>query len=204
MEERRRGATAGLRENIDLVRTDLTAGRYASAARRLVQTPAGEALSVRSTRLVLTLANRCRQEAPERTNSHLAPLWDCPEAAELVLAGNDRRNRHLHDLALECYIRALKLSPLCPEALYKRGASHMDLGDHAAAGGWLRTVPVALPQDVLTDQFLVHYVADSLYRLALIEQERDHDEMALRLLRRAARVSPKNRVIARALAALKG
>jgi tetratricopeptide (TPR) repeat protein len=204
MEERRRGSTAGLRDNIDKVRREINAGRHAIAAKHLAQASAGEALSVRSTRLVLTLANRCRQEAPERTNSHLAPLWSCPEANELVLAGNDRRNRGLHDLALVCFIRALKLSPLCPEALYKRGLSHLDLGDQQAAGGWLRTVPVALPAEKRTDQFLVHYVADSLYRLSVIELERDHEETALALLRRAAKVSPTNKVIARALADLKG
>src|SRR5438270_676533 len=109
MPERRARATADLRTVLDRVRSALASGQVDQASKLLVGARGSirGPIAARPTRVLLTLATRCKRKAGPKNASSLGKLWADDGAEELVVAGNDRRNRRLHEFARECYLEAL-------------------------------------------------------------------------------------------------
>ena len=184
-------ALLNLRRNLDKARASLARRNPALAAEAIVAAARQGPLAVRPTRMLWQLAARCLLRGPELRDSLLHVLFDSTGARASILEGNDCRNRRLFRPALECYTDALAHSPLAPEALYKTGACHFDLGDWDAAAHWLRLVPAVAPPSARTDRYLTHFVADSLFRLARIERGKRHLLRSRRFALAALLVNPE-------------
>ncbi|MBI4858840.1 MAG: tetratricopeptide repeat protein [Candidatus Riflebacteria bacterium] len=188
----------GLRRALDRTKEALGRRDLDEACRALLTAAGCGPLAARPTRMLWWLVARCLRRGGAVATARLEPLFGTDEIEERILAGNDRRSRRLHDLALECYQEALQQSPLCPEAIYRVGLTHFDLGDWTDAQLWLRLVPEIVGFRARPDTgvdgdpggIAVRCVADSWFRLARIALARGHVRRSVRLILDALSVKP--------------
>jgi tetratricopeptide (TPR) repeat protein len=179
-----------LRRALDRARAALLR-RDLETARRAIE-KAGEQgpLAVRPTRLLWEVAFRWLRARGEAEGGTLDGLFTAEKLGAHVDAGDAARAKEQPEKALVHYRKALALSPLSPETIYKVGLACADAGDMTEAAHWLRLVPDILGPERRRGPIARGWVSDSLLTLAKIELGRGHRSRSAALALKALDVRP--------------
>lgn len=179
-----------LRRALDRARAML-ARRDLTSARRAIE-KAGEQgpLAVRPTRLLWDVASRWLKARGEGEGGTLDVLFTSPDSGRHIDAGDAARAAGKPEVAVTHYQKALELTPLSPETIYKVGLACADQGDLTEASHWLRLIPDILAPERRRGPLARKWVSDSLLKLAKIELERGHRSRSAALALKALDVQP--------------
>ena len=179
-----------LRRALDRARAALL-HRDLETARRAIR-KAGEQgpLPVRPTRLLWEVVFRWLKARSEGEGGSLDPLFTAETIGKHIDAGDAARAKKNPESAAGHYRKALAISPLSPEAVYKMGLAHFEDGDLTEASHWLRLVPDILGPERRRGPIARKWVSDALLTLARIELDRGHRSRAAALALKSLDVRP--------------
>jgi tetratricopeptide (TPR) repeat protein len=179
-----------LRRALDRAKEGLARRDLKVAHAAIMKAAAQAPLPVRPTRLLWEVVSRWLRNKHSGEGGPLDDLFMTQAAMEHLKAGHERYEQGTPEKALARYAKVLALCPLSPEAIYRTGMCHHEMGDETEASHWLKLVPEILGPDQRRGRLTRGLVSDAYLKLAQIEFARGHRSRAASLALKSLDVNP--------------